>query len=92
MYRSAPFYDQDRLGTAFQASPCQSDAMIVADTLTSMMAPALREVYDKGICANGGGYYHYPYFVVHGCGRIVPVDINVPGCPPTSKVLLYDIF
>lgn len=47
MYRSAPFYDQDRLGTAFQASPCQSDAMIVADTLTSMMAPALREVYDQ---------------------------------------------
>jgi NADH:ubiquinone oxidoreductase subunit B-like Fe-S oxidoreductase len=49
-------------------------------------------VISKGVCANGGGYYHYPYSVVRGCDRIVSVDIDVPGCPPTSKVLLYDIF
>ena len=42
-------------------------------------------------CANGGGYYHYSYSVVRGCDRIVPVDIYVPGCPPTAEALIYGI-
>ena len=72
--------------------------MIVAGTLTNKMAPALRQVYDQmpeprwvvsmGSCANGGGYYHYSYSVTRGCDRIVPVDIYVPGCPPTSEALM----
>ena len=101
MHLSAPRYDQDRMGIIFRASPRQSDVMIVAGTLTNKMAPALRQVYDQmpeprwvismGSCANGGGYYHYSYSVTRGCDRIVPVDIYVPGCPPTAEALMYGI-
>jgi NADH dehydrogenase (ubiquinone) Fe-S protein 7 len=99
MHTGAARYDFDRFGIIFRPSPRQSDVMIVAGTLTNKMAPALRKVYDQmpeprwvvsmGSCANGGGYYHYSYSVVRGCDRIVPVDIYVPGCPPTAEALLY---
>ena len=101
MHTSTPRYDLERFGTAPRASPRQSDLMIVAGTLTNKMAPALRKVYDQmpeprwvismGSCANGGGYYHYSYSVVRGCDRIVPVDVYVPGCPPTPEALMYGI-
>jgi NADH-quinone oxidoreductase subunit B len=101
MHTGASRYDLDRFGVVFRASPRQSDVMIVAGTLCNKMAPALRKVYDQmaeprwvismGSCANGGGYYHYSYSVVRGCDRVVPVDIYVPGCPPTAEALLYGV-
>ena len=101
MAAAGPRHDLDRFGAIPRATPRQSDVMIVAGTLTNKMAPALRKVYDQmpepryvismGSCANGGGYYHYSYSVVRGCDRIVPVDIYVPGCPPSAEALLYGI-
>ncbi|QLI69460.1 NADH-ubiquinone oxidoreductase 19 subunit [Metarhizium brunneum] len=102
MHVSMPRYDQDRLGIIFRASPRQADVMIVAGTVTNKMAPAVRQCYDQmpdpkwvismGSCANGGGYYHYSYSVVRGVDRIIPVDVYVPGCPPTAEALMYAIF
>ena len=101
MHAAASRYDMDRYGMLFRPSPRQAAVMIVAGTLTNKMAPALRRVYDQmaeprgvvsmGSCANGGGYYHYSYSVVRGCDRIVPVDVYVPGCPPTAEALIYGL-
>lgn len=94
-------YDLDRFGVIFRASPRQSDLIIISGTLTNKMAPALLRLYHQiatpkwvismGSCANGGGYYHYSYSVVRGCDRIIPVNLYVPGCPPTAESLFFGI-
>lgn len=101
MHTAVSRYDMDKFGLIFRASPRQSDVMIVAGTVTNKMAPAVRRLYDQmptskwvvsmGSCANGGGYYHYSYSVLKGCDRVIPVDIYVPGCPPTAEALLFGL-
>lgn len=101
MHATVSRYDFDRFGVIFRATPRQSDLIIVAGTVTNKMAPALRRLYDQtadpkwvlsmGSCANGGGYYHYSYAVVKGCDKIIPVDIFVPGCPPSAEALFFGV-
>ena len=101
MHAAVSRYDMDRFGILFRASPRHSDLIIVAGTLTNKMSPLLRKLYDQlnnpkwvismGSCANGGGYYHYSYSVIRGCDKIIPVDMYVPGCPPTAEALLYGL-
>lgn len=101
MHSTVSRYDFDRFGIIFRATPRQSDLIIVAGTLTNKMAPGLRRLYEQtldpkwvlsmGSCANGGGYYHHSYSVVKGCNRIIPVDIYVPGCPPTAEALMFGV-
>ena len=101
MHATVSRYDLDRFGIIFRASPRQSDLIIVAGTLTNKMARGLRRLYEQmsgpkwgvsmGSCANGGGYYNKGYSVVKGCNRIIPIDIYVPGCPPTAEALVFGL-
>jgi NADH-quinone oxidoreductase subunit B len=99
MSMSASRWDIARFGAeAFRASPRQADLMIVAGRLSVKMAPVLRQIYDQmpdpkwvismGACASTGGVFNN-YAIVQGVDQIVPVDIYVPGCPPTPDMLMY---
>ncbi len=95
-------FDISRFGSEiFRNSPRQSDLMIVSGTVTKKMAPRLKRLYDEMpypkyviamcVCVIQGGPYVKGYSVVLGVDRVVPVDVFVPGCPPTPDALTYGI-
>lgn len=93
-------FDLARFGSElFRPSPRQADLMIVAGTVTKKMVPAIVRLYNQmgepkyvmamGACASAGGPFKEGYNVVSGIDKFLPVDIYIPGCPPTPQALLY---
>lgn len=92
------FYDLDRFGIRFVASPRHADVLLVTGPVAKNMAEALKRTYDAtpgpkwvvaaGDCAINGGVFAGSYAVTDGAGAVVPVDLKIPGCPPTPVDLL----
>src|SRR3990172_162902 len=96
---AASRFDFARFGMEImRPSPRQSDVMIVSGTVTKKMIPQIVRLYNQmpepkyvlamGACASGGGPFKEGYNVVSGVDKYVPVDVYVPGCPPTPQALL----
>lgn len=99
---AASRYDTARFGMEImRPSPRQSDLMIVSGTVTKKMIPVIVRIYNQmpepkyvlamGACASGGGPFKEGYNVVSGIDRYLPVDVYVPGCPPTPQALLHGL-
>jgi NADH-quinone oxidoreductase subunit B len=95
-------FDFSRFGMeVMRATPRQSDLMIVSGTVTKKMVVPIVRLYNQmpepkyvlamGACASGGGPFKEGYNVVSGIDKYLPVDVYVPGCPPTPQALLYGL-
>ena len=92
------FYDLERFGLRFVASPRHADILLVTGPVTRNMREALARTYDAtpdpkwvvavGDCALDGGLFSGSYAVVGGVSAVVPVDLHIPGCPPRPTQLL----
>ncbi len=96
---AASRYDLSRFGMeVMRASPRQADLMIVSGTVTKKMVVPIVRIYNQmpepkyvlamGACASGGGPFKEGYNVVSGIDKYIPVDVYVPGCPPTPQALM----
>lgn len=93
-----PVYDVERFGIHFAASPRHADVLLVTGPASRNMAEALRRTYDAtpgpkwvvamGDCTIDGGCFKGGYANLDGIDKVVPVDLRVPGCPPTPTELL----
>jgi Ni,Fe-hydrogenase III small subunit len=93
-----PFYDIERFGFRFVASPRHADVLLVTGPVTHNMREALQRTYDAmpapkwvvaaGACALDGGLYAGSYACVGGASAVIPVDLNIKGCPPAPATLL----
>lgn len=99
---AASRYDFARFGMEImRPSPRQADLMIVSGTVTKRMIPTLVRLYNQmpepkyvvamGACACGGGPFKEGYNVVSGVDQFVPVDVYIPGCPPTPQALIHGL-
>jgi NADH-quinone oxidoreductase subunit B len=99
---AASRYDFARFGMeVMRPSPRQSDVMIVSGTVTKKMIPQIVRLYNQmpepkyvvamGACASGGGPFKEGYNVISGVDKFVPVDVYIPGCPPTPQALLHGL-